>query len=356
MTFKYYQPSGDNPWIRQGNAPTEPVITPQPTLVPRPKTFDINVTSGTRPAPYYQEPYKWKPIQGVFPETNQQLPVLPAGTPRVTPKKAIGASPDGSGTYLIPKSINPEQAVKLGTVAATSLGELALIGKVKKAQQQRNMLMLNPVQTSVRPVTDLPSEILNQRKNDIDKIRSTYAGSDAAMQLIGQNQAAAIRDAATDRFSGERAQHLITEQNRVDQQNRENQQRQAEMQNINTERRQTLGDYKLESNVNALDQKKKLLSEVGKTVMDVADTSGAYKTNKFFAEREGQAAAIDTDYRRKEAKLAALISKGDPNHPDIDRLRREMKGIAGKYSSNLTQPLPGYWTHYKNGGKLIPRI
>ena len=172
---------------------------------------------------------------------------------------------------------------------------------------------------------------------------------------IGQQQAAAQRDAATDKFTAERATHMLTDQERFDQQNQENQKRAAEMQNTNIERKQALNDYKLESTVNALDQKKKLLSQVGKDVVDIADTSAAYKLNNEIATRSGSQAALDTKYKMLEAERMSVIDK-NPLDPRADDLWKEMQKVSGEYQTSRKTPFSGYWTHYKNGGKLMPRI
>lgn len=270
-------------------------------------------------------------------------------------KKAVGSSKQGTGTFLIPKSINTEQAVKGAAFVGTTLGELGLINKIKNRQQQRQMLSLNPVQTSVAPVQDMPAEVLNQRTNQIARLRSTYKGSDTASKLISDQMASAGRTQAMDQLASERGQQLIAERQRVAKEVAENQIRSGETANANIERAQTLNDYKLESSVNAMDQKKRLLAEAGKDIKDIADTSQAYGLNKFFTKQGNDAAIAESDYNAAREEYMSLLSRGDINNPDIGPAKARAEAARQRYNNVLRQTTPGYWTH-RNGGKLIPRI
>lgn len=269
-------------------------------------------------------------------------------------KKAIGLSGLGTGTYLIPKSIKPEQVVKGAAFVGTTLGELGLINKIKNRQMNRRMLNLNPVQTSVLPVQDMPAEVLNQRFNQISRLRSSYSGSDPASKLISDQLAAAGRTQAMDQLASERGQQLIQERQRVAKEIAENQIRSGETANANVERQQTLNDYKLEASVNALDQKKKLLAEAGKDIKDIADTSQAYNLNKFFTKQGNDAAIAQSDYDAAREEYMSLLSRGDINHPAVKVAKEKAEAARQRYNSVLSRQTPGYFYH--NGGKLIPRI
>jgi len=278
-----------------------------------------------------------------------------AGLVGKSTKKAIGSSTPGTGTYLIPKSINPEQAIKGAAFVGTTLGELGLINKIKNRQQQRQMLSLNPIQTNVAPVQDMPAEVLNQRTNQIARMRSTYKGSDAASKLISDQMAAAGRGQAMDQLASERGQQLIAERQRVAKEVAENQIRSGETANANIDRAQSLADYKLESSVNAMDQKKRLLAEAGKDVKDIADTSQAYGLNKFFTKQGNDTAIAQSDYDAAREEYMSLLSKGNIYDPAVKEARDRAEAARQRYNNVLRQKTPGYWTH-RNGGKLIPRI
>lgn len=280
------------------------------------------------------------------------------GTTPSIDKIAYGKPKMATMDKLIPRSLRTEQIAKAGVFAGTTLGELVLINKIKKAQLARTMLSEVPIQTTVAPAADMPAEVLNQRTNEISKLRSQYRGSDRATDLISNQVAAAGRVSAMDKLAAERGSLLLDERRRVAEQTAANQVRMGEGYNRNIERQQALNDYKLESIINADEHKKKLLSQVGTQLTDNLETAQAYDTHVALSDKQDQLRGIQAQYDQKAEELRVALDKGDVLSQKA--LRQEMQGLMNQYNTLVQKDYAGtYWSkspYLKNGGKLIPRI
>jgi len=258
----------------------------------------------------------------------------------------------------VPKSLRAEQIAKAGIFAGTSLGELGLINKIKNIQMRRSILSHNAIQTSVMPATDMPSEVLNQRTNEISRIRAQYKGSDPSSELISQQMAAASRGNAMYNLAAERGKLLVDERRRVAGENAANQVRAGENYNQIIANQQALNDYKTESLVNAAEHKKKLLSQVGTQLTDNLETNQAYNTNTALIAKQNELGGIQTQYNQKAQELSVALNKGDYDSQRI--IREKMQSLMNQYNNLVKKDYAGtYWTkspYLKNGGKLISRI
>lgn len=303
---------------------------------------------GMRDAPAYT-PFTPYTVKDFVPKQ-----VAPTVVEPVSDKIAYGKPQISSADKLIPQTIRPEQIGKMGVFAGTVLGELGLINKIKKRQQARTMLPLQAPQVSVAPERDMPSNVLAQRLNQINRVRSSYKGSDAATKLISDQLAAASRVEAMDKLAAERSQLLVDERRRVASETAANQLRAGEIQNQNTERAQQLADYKLESNTSTDEAKKKLLSNVGTQLNDLLETSQAYGSAIKTNQHNANLSQIQSLYDQKAQERLVYLDKG--LKIDADRIENEMKTLLNQYNSVLSNnPYGTYWTKplFKNGGKLI---
>ena len=131
------------------------------------------------------------------------------------------------------------------------------INQIKKTQLARKNMLYSTPQLSSRPVQDLSPEILAAQDKAVSNIRSEYAGSDPAMNLIAKNMVGANREKASDQFIAGRASNLVAERGRHDTEQRQNEQMAAETEMKNLDRSQDFADYKTGVETAALDAKSK---------------------------------------------------------------------------------------------------
>lgn len=260
----------------------------------------------------------------------------------------------GSGTYNVTDPINGASVAKTALGVGSAAATAGLISKIGKTQQGRQMRMLTPVQTSVLPEQDLPSEVLAQKQGQISRIRSTYTGSDPAMKLISDLLASGQRGSMRDEVASQRGLNLMEERKRVAAENSANEIRAGETRNTNIDRMQNLDDYKLESDINKYTQYNKLLNQVGSQAIDTIENNQAYNLRRDQIGQENSVANIDTWINHLNNQREAMLAKGNYGTSEIDAaIEAKIKEREGV----LNRQTPGVWTrpYRKNGGKLLPR-
>jgi hypothetical protein len=150
------------------------------------------------------------------------------------------------------------------------------IGQIERAQLARKNTFYTAPSLSVRPVTDLPPEILAAQADALSQIRSTDASSDPVMNLIAKNIATAQRDKMRNEQIAGRASAMLQDRNRFDTETRQNQQLAGETANRNLDREQDFADYRTGVKTAALESRAALnqqaLSQLGKNI----DTAAEY--------------------------------------------------------------------------------
>jgi hypothetical protein len=264
--------------------------------------------------------------------------------------------PLNTNIYTITPEIKPEVIAKAGVLGLSTLGQLGYINKARKRQQQRGMRLLTPVQTTVAPETDIPAEALAQKRNAVSSVRSQYKGSDPSLKLISDLHASATRGSMEDQIASERAQNLIDERKRVASERAANQLRAGETQQRNIDRMQELDDFKMQSDINAITQKRKLLSETGQTLFDAVTQGEAFDITSERIAKDNDIAALQTKVNQLAYKRDSLIQQGldydkvsevdNKINDTIEEMRNLMR--RGKQRAYIK-------TSYKNGGKLVSR-
>jgi hypothetical protein len=150
------------------------------------------------------------------------------------------------------------------------------IGQIARAQLARKNTFYTAPSLSVRPVTDLPPEILAAQADALSQIRSTDASSDPVMNLIAKNIATAQRGKMRNEQIAGRASAMLQDRNRFDTEIRQNQQLAGETANRNLDREQDFADYRTGVKTAALESRAALnqqaLSQLGKNI----DTAAQY--------------------------------------------------------------------------------
>ena len=164
------------------------------------------------------------------------------------------------------------------------------INQIEKEQLARKNTYLPSVSLSIRPVQDLSPEILAAQDAARSQVRSEYAGSDPAMNLIGKNTAAAKRGDMYNQQIAGRAQQLMSERARWDQQNQTNQQMAGDTAQKNAQLAQDYADYKTGARTAALSAKENLnasfLSQIGMNLDKAAQFNLQTKAIKQANERQ----------------------------------------------------------------------
>lgn len=144
------------------------------------------------------------------------------------------------------------------------------IGQIERAQLARKNMFYTAPSLSVRPVSDLPAEVLAAQEDALSQVRSTEASSDPVMNLLAKNMATAQRGKMRNEQIAGRATIVLQDRNRFDEQQRQNQQLASETANRNLDREQDFADYRTGVKTAALDARAKLnastLSQVGQNI------------------------------------------------------------------------------------------
>lgn len=296
---------------------------------PAKKAFSTNIASPTMVDPLTAARWATKPNFGKI----------------ITPMSSLVPG----GKYERPASGNNEYAAsdrfqELGPKALPNLRpaldvlNLALanrsINKIKNTQLARKNMYYATPSLSVRPVTDLPAEVLAAQQDALSQVRSTDASSDPAINLLSKNIAGAQRGKMRNEQIAGRAGHMLTERNRFDEQQRQNQQAAAETENKNLDRAQDFADYKTGVNTAALEAKKDLttgfISNVGKNMGLGAE---------FNLEQE----AIEDANRRQayndELKIAMALPSEAERTIAINEARKNYLQYTGQPKLNYNQAM-----------------
>lgn len=268
---------------------------------------------------------------------------------------------EGETIYEAQRPRSLSNVLKNLTIAGTIAGETALIAKQAKTQQSRRITPINAPQIFIRPVQDVPAEILSKRLNDIDRIKSGYSGSDAGLKLVAQQATGAQKSAMKDTIGAERAAFVAGERERVAKEQADQQRISADTANTNAARQQELDDYKLQSRLNSQDQYRRLISDVGKQTLDNLETSEFYNEKANLAQKTNihNSNQSKIDWLNKQIELEYAVNKG-VNQGLIDHYKSQIQTILDQMDTNNTQPvnylsqLKGIASN-KKGGKLIAR-
>lgn len=179
---------------------------------------------------------------------------------------------------LMERTLMPNLRPKVD--ALNYLLENRSINKIRDEQLNRKNLYYQTPSLSVRPIQDLPPEVLAAQENALSRVRSTYSGSDPIMNSLQKNIATAQRGQMQNEQIAGRAQQVLQERGRWDDQMRMNQQLAAETAGKNLDREQDFADFKTGAKTEAMEAKKKLnstfLSQIGMNI----DTAAEYNQQK----------------------------------------------------------------------------
>jgi hypothetical protein len=188
------------------------------------------------------------------------------------------------------------------------------IGQIERTQLARKNMFYTAPSLSVRPVTDLPPEVLAAQADALSQVRSTEASSDPVMNLLSKNMATAQRGKMRNEQIAGRASAMLQDRNRFDTEMRQNQQLAGETANKNLDREQDFADYRTGVKTAALDARSKLnastLSQLGQNIDTAAQYNLAAEAENLSNARQRyqdllQKASIEPTQLGKETALKA---------------------------------------------------
>lgn len=217
-------------------------------------------------------------------------------------------------------------------------------------------------QIDVQAAQDLPYEVLVARQNDINRMRSTYKGSDVVAELISKQMVEDSKDKARERLSSDRAAFIADERRRVSQEVGRNQMLSAETDSKN---RALTRQYDQADFQRKLSIKERQADLTGQAVGLVAKGIENRVTTKSMADlkaKDIQIKEIDQNISLIEAQMRGL----DPNDPaganQINKLTKSLNTMVNQ-RSNVLGEARGYYKQFgknalfglKDGGKLISK-
>jgi len=373
-TIRKYQNSGK---IEENIDPTFEISTSKTDKTNlNPKAVKVTtptITDGTvvREAPPEKLKSTW---EKATPVTGEIVEIKPVNTTTVTPEKENlwtktkglvqrYTSQDSGGAYDADTRSLAEKSLDYANPVLTVADYLIQRNALKNIEGQKSVRTYDtPVQLNIRAASDIPYEVLVARENEINRMRSSYKGSDPVMELVSKQMTGAQKQQAREKLGAERAEYIRKEQARVDEMENKNRMLMSDTQKKNLELKRQYDEADRQHQIDIDNRQASLTGQlIGTTAQGIENRLNTRDTAALKA-HEVELKQIGSDI----AYYSAIVRDTDGSTPDgrneirkaqeeLARLQEKQKAILGEVGGKYTQLEEDVMLGMKSGGKLVAR-